>query len=111
MNAVMEGVTFVDPKRNVRQMKILFVPNRLIRLVQVPKEVDIAKGLREWFDPNGTRGRGRSSLGRRFRAECYVVSSCLQVGEGLVRRPRSVEGERRFWRRRTRGDRRICRTP
>ena len=52
MNVTLENARYFDPKRNSQRFDSFFVQNRLIRFVQIPKEINIRESLKQRFDPS-----------------------------------------------------------
>ena len=50
MNVTLEDVIFTTPSGMKQKFSMFFAPNRLIRYVQIPPEIDIKKGLARLLD-------------------------------------------------------------
>ena len=49
MNVTLENVVFQDPGGVKQKFEVFFAPNRLIRYVQIPPQIDIKKELEKLF--------------------------------------------------------------
>jgi hypothetical protein len=58
MNVTLREARFTDASRNSRRFESFFVQNRLVRAVQIPAQIDVARELDRMFDP-AARGEQR----------------------------------------------------
>ncbi len=87
MNVTMREVRLVDASRRSQRFDHFFVQNRLVRLVQIPSEVDVKRELRRMYDPEFKQSqRGRGALGFIFGlnfvfllVQKLCVSKCCPV--------------------------------
>ncbi len=66
MNVTMADTKFRDAARRVKTFSSFYAPSRLIRSVQIPAEIDMAKQLEAMFDPKNQMRRGRGRGGGTF---------------------------------------------
>lgn len=55
MNVTLEDVIFTTPSGIKQKFNMFFAPNRLIRYVQIPPEIDIKKGLVKLLDKSAAK--------------------------------------------------------
>ncbi|XP_023337169.1 U7 snRNA-associated Sm-like protein LSm10 [Eurytemora carolleeae] len=59
MNITLEEVEMLDPRGSILKFSSFFIPNRLIRFVQIPESIDMIKALEDQTKQLTGRGRGR----------------------------------------------------
>ena len=74
MNVTLQDVVFTTPSGIKQKFNMFFAPNRLIRYVQIPPEVDIKKGLARLLDKSAAAKTGSKAEFSLSKGRKHIMS-------------------------------------